>query len=107
MTETAGAGSDFAMVPAEVSDAGRYVQQAANQLISGLRSADAEVAGLMATWRGPAATAYQAAWDEARRGAVQILEALDGMGDLLGVAVDTVVAVDTGRAEATSSLDLP
>jgi WXG100 family type VII secretion target len=107
MTDTAGADSDFAIVPTEVSDAGRYVQQAAQTLINGVRSADTEVAGLMATWRGPAADAYSTAWDEARRGAMRILEALDGMGDLLGVSVDAVVSVDVDRAAATSSLELP
>ncbi|WP_280248600.1 hypothetical protein [Nocardia abscessus] len=49
MTDTAGADTDFAIVPADVSDAGRYVQQAARTLINGIRSADTEVAGLMAT----------------------------------------------------------
>ncbi|MGY2121966.1 WXG100 family type VII secretion target [Nocardia gipuzkoensis] len=107
MTDTAGADTDFAIVPADVSDAGRYVQQAARTLINGIRSADTEVAGLIATWHGPAADAYSAAWDEARRGAVRILEALDGMGDLLGVSVDAVGSVDVDRAASTSSLELP
>jgi uncharacterized protein YukE len=65
----------------------------------------------MSTWRGPAADAYSVAWGEARQGAIRILEALDGMGDLLGVSVETVVSTDSARAEATaaatSSLDLP
>ncbi len=38
---------------------------------------------------------------------MRILEALDGMGDLLGVSVDAVVSVDVDRAAATSSLELP
>jgi WXG100 family type VII secretion target len=99
------------MVPAEVSDAGRYIQQAAQTLRDGIRSADTEVAGLMATWRGSAADAYSTAWGEARQGAISILEALHGMGELLGVSVDTVVGAETARTEAimaaTSSLDLP
>lgn len=111
MTDTASAGTDFAMVPTEVSDAGRYIQQAAQSLIDGIRSADTEVAGLMATWRGPAADAYSAAWGETRQGAIRILEALDGMGELLGVSVANVAEVETARVEATtaatSSLDLP
>ncbi|MEU2038969.1 WXG100 family type VII secretion target [Nocardia niwae] len=111
MTDTTGAGTDFAMVPAEITDAGRYIQQAAQTLRDGIRSADAEVDGLMSTWRGTAADAYSAAWGEARQGALSILEALHGMGELLGVAVGTVVDADTARADgttaATSSLDLP
>jgi hypothetical protein len=67
---------------------------------------------LPGSWRHGAARPpiYAAAWDEARRGAMKVLEGLDGMGDLLGVSVDTVVGTDTARADvtqsATFSLDL-
>ncbi|MFQ6329664.1 WXG100 family type VII secretion target [Nocardia sp. CWNU-33] len=94
---------DFSLVPAEVTDAGRYVQQTATALINGIRSADAEVSGLMTSWQGAAATAYLAGWEETRRGAVQILEALHDMGELLGVAVAQVVDLDQARADVTAS----
>ncbi|ASF10386.1 hypothetical protein CEQ30_26790 [Nocardia brasiliensis] len=97
----------FALVPDEVTDAGRYVQQAAANLIAGLRSGSVEVDGLMTTWHGPAATAYAAAWDETHRAALSVFEALADMAELLGVVVDRSQATDTGTATAVSSLDLP
>ncbi|MFE7799431.1 WXG100 family type VII secretion target [Nocardia sp. NPDC057440] len=93
---------DFNLVPTEVTDAGRYVQQTATALISGIRSADAEVSGLMTTRQG-AAAAYLAGWEETRRGAVQIREALHDMGESLGVTVATVVDLDQARADVTAS----
>ncbi|MFI6215761.1 WXG100 family type VII secretion target [Nocardia brasiliensis] len=97
----------FALVPDEVTDAGRYVQQAAANLIAGLRSGSAEVDGLMTTWHGTAATAYAAAWDETHRAALSVFEALADMAELLGVVVDRSQAADAGTATAVSSLDLP
>ncbi|MFQ6397075.1 WXG100 family type VII secretion target [Nocardia sp. KC 131] len=98
------------MVPTEVTDAGRYVQDTAQALINGIRSADAEVAGLMASWQGTAADTYLAGWEETRRGAISVLEALHDMGDLLGVSVTTVLDLDQAHADitksATFSLDL-
>ncbi|MGX1775531.1 WXG100 family type VII secretion target [Nocardia brasiliensis] len=97
----------FALVPDEVTDAARYVQQAAANLIAGLRSGSAEVDGLMTTWHGTAATSYAAAWDETHRAALSVFEALADMAELLGVVVDRSQATDTGTATAVSSLDLP
>jgi WXG100 family type VII secretion target len=111
MTEAASAtpGTQFVVVPEHVSDAGRYVQETAQTLINGVRSADAEVAGLMSTWRGAAADAYSAGWDETRQGAVAVLEALGDMAELLGVVATEVDALDQTRADVfrPSSLDLP
>ncbi|MGW4092964.1 WXG100 family type VII secretion target [Nocardia sp. NPDC004718] len=95
------------MVPETVSDAGRYVQQTAQALISGLRSASAEVDGLMSSWRGAAASAYAGAWDETHGAALEVFEALADMADLLGVVVDRSAAADTEAANQYSSLSLP
>jgi WXG100 family type VII secretion target len=97
----------FALVPEHVSDAGRYVQQTAQNLISGVRSASAEVDGLMSSWRGAAATAYAAAWDETHAAALDVFESLAGMADLLGVVVDRTAATDTTNAGEYGSLTLP
>ncbi|MEV0248415.1 WXG100 family type VII secretion target [Nocardia sp. NPDC050712] len=97
----------FEVVPEHVSDAGRYVQAVAQELVSGLRSADSEVAGLMSTWTGGAATAYLAGWEETRLGAIQTLEALSEMAELLGVVSETLTAADQSNAGQFGSLSLP
>ncbi|MGY1969733.1 WXG100 family type VII secretion target [Nocardia gipuzkoensis] len=107
MTHNPSTTTTFAVVPDHVSDAGRYVQQTAQALISGLRSASAEVDGLMSSWRGQAATAYAAAWDETHAAAMDVWDALDAMGELLGVVVEKSTAADTAAAGSYSSLSLP
>jgi WXG100 family type VII secretion target len=108
MTNNAGAPpTTFAVVPEHVSDAGRYVQQTAQNLINGLRSASAEVNGLMSSWRGVAANAYAGAWDETHRAALDVFEALADMADLLGVVVDRTAATDTANSTGFGSLSLP
>lgn len=110
MTHNA-AGEQLGLIPAEVSDAGQYVQQTARSMIDGIRRADTEVAGLMSSWSGSAAEAYRAGWEETRAGALQVLEALHDVGELLGVYVAEIDKADTTRAEGLAaqagSLDLP
>jgi WXG100 family type VII secretion target len=107
LTHNPSATTTFTVVPEHVSDAGRYVQQTAQALISGLHSASAEVDGLMSSWRGAAATAYAVAWDETHTAALGVFEALADMADLLGVVVDRSAAADTAAADRYSSLSLP
>lgn len=99
--------ADFTVVPEHVRDAGQFVQQTAHALISGVRSADAEVQGLMATWKGGAADAYLTGWEEARRAAVDVLEALQTMADLLGVVVESFEGVERGNTAALASAYSP
>ena len=103
--------SEFAMVPDTVRSAGAFAQQTAESLASGVRSADAEVQGLTATWKGGAADAYVAAWEDTRKAALEVLDALKTMAELLGVSATAVAELETARAAATtarvSSLDLP
>ena len=94
-------------MPDHVKDAGAYLQQTSQTLVSGVRSADAEVAALMSSWRGVAAGNYAAGWDEARRAAIEVLEALGDMAELLGVVAATLPDVDTSTAGRFGSLDLP
>ncbi|WP_051407572.1 WXG100 family type VII secretion target [Nocardia sp. CNY236] len=103
----ASSSTTFVVVPEYVSDAGRYVQQTAQNLVSGLRSASAEVDGLMTSWRGVAADAYAGAWDETHRAALEVFEALAEMAELLGVVVNRAAAADTTAADGFGSLSLP
>ncbi|MEV2224779.1 WXG100 family type VII secretion target [Nocardia vinacea] len=97
----------FDVAPAEVADAGRYVQLTAEELVNGLRSIDADVSKLLENWTGNSATSYRSGWEETRKGAETVLEALATLAELLGVVAETHITLDTQRAASTSSLDLP
>lgn len=102
---------DFALVPDEVTDAGRYLQQVAETLVNGLTSLDTDVTTLLSNWRGISADSFSAGWTETKQGADTILEALADMAELLGVTSKTLDDLDRARTTATSalagSLDLP
>jgi len=97
----------FDVVPSEVSDAGRYVQLTARELVDGVHTLDTEIGVLLQGWTGVSATAYGAGWEETRQGAQTVLDALAALAKLMGVVADTHVQLDTDRATDTSSLDLP
>ncbi|MFF0546023.1 WXG100 family type VII secretion target [Nocardia thailandica] len=103
--------NDFALVPEEVTDAGRYVQQVADSLINGLTSLDADITTLLSNWRGTSADSFSAGWAETKRGADTILNALAEMAELLGVTSRTLDDQDRVRATTTlgftRTLDLP
>jgi len=61
--------NDFALVPDEVADAGRYVQQVAESLVNGLNSIDADITALLSNWRGTSADSFSAGWTETKQGA--------------------------------------
>ncbi|BCK57321.1 WXG100 family type VII secretion target [Nocardia wallacei] len=89
--------ASFAVVPDHVRDTGQFVQQTAQALISGLRSADTEVQGLMSTWTGRAADSYSLGWDEARQAAIDVLEALETMAELLGVTIESFTDLENNN----------
>ncbi|MFB8278728.1 WXG100 family type VII secretion target [Nocardia colli] len=99
--------TDFAMVPAEVTDAGTYVQQVASSLNTGLSSLDRDISSLLDGWSGAAADAFRDGWTTTRKGAADVLEALDTMGGLLGAASKTITDRDASNSATLSSLDLP
>ncbi|MFC9475837.1 WXG100 family type VII secretion target [Nocardia sp. NPDC055002] len=95
------------MVPVEVTDAGNYVQQVAESMINGLSSLDREVSGVLSNWTGSAADAFGEGWTETKKGAADVLNALNIMGELLGDASKAIVSQDISNSNALSSLDLP
>lgn len=96
----------FSVVPADVQDAGKYVQMTAEALVSGIRSGDSEINGLMSTWRGAAADSYAEGWEEAKKGALEVLDALKAMAELLGVVAVSYADVDDRSATGMGSLDM-
>jgi WXG100 family type VII secretion target len=103
--------TEFSVVPSTVTDAGKFAQDTATELRNGIRSADTEVQTLMTTWKGNAADAYLAGWEETKKGALEVLDALANMAELLGVTAVSYTDIDDRRAAdtatVTSSLNLP
>ncbi|MBL1079316.1 WXG100 family type VII secretion target [Nocardia sp. 2] len=97
----------FDVVPSEVTDAGRYVQLTAAELVDAVRTLDTEVNNLLEGWTGVSATAYRAGWDEARQGAQTVLDSLKTLAELLGVTADAHTQLDAAWTTNISSLDLP
>jgi WXG100 family type VII secretion target len=98
--------ASLSVVPVNVEGFGRFAYQVATELRSGSASLDVEVQGLMSGWKGAAADAYLAGWEEMHRGAVEVWEALFELAEKLGITAETYRAVDTARASGISSLDL-
>ena len=94
----------FDVVPAEVTDAGAFVQLTAAELVSEVKLLDSDIATLLTTWRGNSANQYQQGWEEVRTGATDVLRALQAMADLLGVSASTYAGVDQGNAEGFGPL---
>ncbi|MEV6138791.1 WXG100 family type VII secretion target [Nocardia sp. NPDC051990] len=107
---TPASGQNLAVMPEKVREVGKYVYELAEALRAALDSAAKDVASLTdGSWTGDAANEFSAGWTEVRDGGVQIMTALTGMAEKLGVTADTYQAGDESNAATlnTSSLDLP
>jgi WXG100 family type VII secretion target len=71
--------------PAAMADVAQFYASTATTMINAVRDVDSQVGYLMSTWRSRAATAYASGWDEARTGALDVLESLGDMAELMGV----------------------
>jgi uncharacterized protein YukE len=107
MNEHASDGSDVFVEIDGVREAGQFAFRTAQDLLDALRSAGAEVDGLMAGgWTGTAADAYGAGWCELRDGGIQVFEALSDMAELLGVTAEDYSRQDHSFSSSLSSLRL-
>ncbi|GGL27910.1 WXG100 family type VII secretion target [Nocardia jinanensis] len=106
MADPADSVSAMQVVPDHVLDAGRFVQLTADQLVNALRDLDADIDGVLEVWKGNSATAYRVGWDETKQGAVQVLEALATIAELLGVTTQTFVEQDDSNSQSYPSLNL-
>ncbi|MFD0362820.1 ESX-1 secretion-associated protein [Nocardia sp. GCM10030253] len=103
-------GQNLSVVPEKVREVGKYVYELSEALRNALDSAAKEVASLTdGSWTGDAATEFSEGWTDVRDGGTQIMSALTGMAEKLGVTADTYQARDESNAAGldTSSLDLP
>ncbi|WP_171048003.1 WXG100 family type VII secretion target [Nocardia cyriacigeorgica] len=95
------------VVPEQVRAVGQYVYGVADELRSALESAARDVDSLAdGGWRGGAATQFAEGWTELRDGGVQIIAALTGMAEKLGVTADNYQARDEGTAAAVTQSSL-
>ncbi|MFQ6331417.1 ESX-1 secretion-associated protein [Nocardia sp. NBC_00565] len=109
---TPASGQNLAVVPETVREVGKYVYELAEALRTALDTAAKEVTSLTdGSWTGDAAAEFSEGWTEVRDGGTQIMTALTGMAEKLGVTAATYQASDESRAAvlgtASSSLDLP
>ncbi|MGW5311044.1 WXG100 family type VII secretion target [Nocardia thailandica] len=114
MTEPGGIpGTDqsVTVVPEEVRTVGNFVYGLAETLRDAVDSAASDVDALTrASWTGHAADAFADGWNDIRTGSAQIIAALTGMAEKLGVTADTFSVQDESRASEFAgalSLDLP
>ncbi len=100
----------FSITPEHVQNAGLYIQQTAQSLLTGVRATDADVDDLLTGWQGPASESFRTGWAEVCTGVAGVLCALTEMADALGVTSVTLTEQDrdwAGDLTAGSSLDLP
>ncbi|MEU4705566.1 WXG100 family type VII secretion target [Nocardia salmonicida] len=100
----------FSITPEHVQNAGLYIQQTAQSLLTGVRATDADVDGLLTGWQGPASESFRTGWTEVCTGVAGVLGALTEMADALGVTSVVFSEQDrdwAGDLSAGSSLDLP
>ncbi|MFI6165556.1 WXG100 family type VII secretion target [Nocardia sp. NPDC051052] len=94
------------VVPDAVTAVGRQAYDVAQQLKSGSMALDREVQALFGTWKGSAADAYRAGWDDMHDGAMKTWDALTDLASKLGVSVSTLQDRDNANAAPISSLTL-
>ncbi|WP_330181776.1 WXG100 family type VII secretion target [Nocardia sp. NBC_01503] len=105
--ESGGVSGQLEVGPDEVRAFGHSAYRMAEELRSGSEGLDREVAGLMNSWKGAAATAYGGGWDEMHRGAVEVWDALFELAAKLGVTAETYRDTDAEFGAAVNSLELP
>ncbi|MGO4616308.1 WXG100 family type VII secretion target [Nocardia sp. 2YAB30] len=107
---TTGSGQSLSVVPDQVRDVGTYVYSLADTLGSALDAVAREVESLTTgSWTGAASTGFGTGWNEVDDGGRQIIAALTGLAEKLGVTADSYQQRDESNAGALSgsTLDLP
>lgn len=100
-------GTPVSVEHGQMADAATTLRQIAQTLTDAVRRMDTDIQGLQATWGGPAAIKFGAGWDEVCRGAIDVLDSLGEMADLLGVNSDEFDSADDALAAALNSTPAP
>ncbi|MBF6327563.1 WXG100 family type VII secretion target [Nocardia transvalensis] len=100
-------GQSVFVVPEDVQAVGQYVYDIAGTLKQALDSAARDVETLLTSdWTGDAADEFKTGWDETRDGGNQLLQALTGLAEKLGVSAAGYRNTDSAHATGISSLNL-
>ncbi|KAA8884299.1 WXG100 family type VII secretion target [Nocardia colli] len=100
----------MSVVPDDVRQVGTYVYALADTLKGALGNVARDVEALTTgSWTGVASTGFSTGWNEINTGGEQIIDALTGLAEKLGVTADTYQHRDQSNADAlsASSLNLP
>ena len=82
----------------EARSSANQVKEAAEQAKNDFESLKGKLAALADNFRGQAATAWDAKYDEWHMGATQMMDGLDGLGQFLEVAANAIEETDTTLA---------
>ncbi|WP_433622935.1 type VII secretion target [Nocardia sp. CA-120079] len=110
---TPASGQNLSVVPEKVREVGEEVYELSTAMQTALASAARDVESLVnGTWKGNLANEFADGWNDIRDGGGQIITALAGLAEKLGVTASTYENLDGSNAEvlysaSTSSLDLP
>lgn len=74
--------------------------------MNALHSLDTDIDAVLGVWKGHSANAYRVGWDETKQGAVEVLEALSTIAELLGVTTASFVEQDDSNSQSYPSLNL-
>ncbi|MDO3638461.1 WXG100 family type VII secretion target [Mycolicibacterium arseniciresistens] len=97
-------GGSVEVVVSELESAATRLADAGQRLQDGLSAVDLSVDELLAKgWKGGAATAYTAEWDNWHNGAGQVVRGLQSMSESLKAAGAQYTATDQQAAEAVGS----
>jgi WXG100 family type VII secretion target len=98
--------SGFAVTTSELNAAQGYVCDVAGETRAGLASLACDVEELLGGgWKGTAATAFAAGWQDWCTGGYEVLDALGRMAQLLAVTARTYDGTDTVSSLDFSRLD--
>lgn len=92
------------VTPAMVRQTGVTALRIAENLRSAVASVGGDVDTVLGSWRGGAADAYGAGWEDLRDGAQRIVAALNDLGELYGWVADTYEHRDAQSSDAFGSL---
>lgn len=82
----------------EARDAAQDVKTASSDAIQAFETLKGRLGGLADSFKGQTATAFDNQYNEWHEGAKQMLEGLDGLGDFLNQAANTIEETDSSIA---------
>jgi WXG100 family type VII secretion target len=87
----------------EIRGAGLRAHALMTEFAEALAQCDGVASGLLAgSWSGPASAMFESGWAEWHRGALEVQEALAGIGRLLGASAEVFETTESDIARAAA-----